>query len=164
MDLYERYERYDALLCHFRRHIQRYCAARARSAEETAVLAQEVSAALWRAVDGLEASIPSAGANRWLQRVMRSAVADYLRANPAVATQPLATAAAITADGDEGAELLDDLAAYLGPDERALLHDFCSGYSYDELAAARGISAATLRVRMHRLRQHLKTIYSKLYE
>lgn len=167
MDLKERYERYDELLCHFQHNILRYCASRAGSEEETTMLVQEVLATLWDAVGGLRASVSSPRANRWLYSVMRSAVADYLRSKPVApvpADAAMMPAAAYDDEAAESAELLAELAAGLDADDRALVRDYCDGYSYSEIAAMRAISVPAVRLRMYRVKKRLKTIYTELYE
>lgn len=160
------YQRYDDLLEHFGGYIRRYCLDYARSEDEARALMQEVLVTLWESVVTLRARIPSPMANLWLQRVMHSAVANYRRCNPDPMVIPLEAADTLPFAEDSGsiaAEAIADLAMHLSPEERELLDDYLGGYSFNEIAAARGMALGALRVRMHRIKKKLKTINTKLY-
>lgn len=158
----EDYARYEALLHRFGRHIQAYCARKANSAEECKELVQCVLVALWDGVGTLGDDSRPRQQNRWLQRVMRSAVGMHFRRRRSMV--PIEEIVDMPESQDEGAELLDALMQHLDPDERALLQERFDGYSVVEMAERRHVEANALYQRIYRITNKLKQIYHEEYE
>ena len=125
-------------------------------------LVQEVYLALWLRFDQL-----GAGANQWQQRVWawrttRSVLVDLYRKHepetvPLDAIRDLPDLPASA----EMAELVDDLMARLGDEERRLLQMRLDGYDAVEMAQALGIERNAVYQRVNRIIKKLRKEYGR---
>ena len=62
------------------------------------------------------------------------------------------------------AEIFDEIAPYLEPDDRKMVQYLLEGYKIREIAEKMDIDRNTLSQRKYRLKNKIKNIYAKLYE
>ena len=62
------------------------------------------------------------------------------------------------------AEIFDEIAPYLEPDDRKMVQYLMEGYKIREIAEKMDIDRNTLSQRKYRLKNKIKNIYAKLYE
>ncbi|MBQ6955152.1 MAG: RNA polymerase sigma factor [Bacteroidales bacterium] len=151
------YRRYEALLRDFGRHIEHYCFTHCSSAFEASELVQAVLDKVWNGIATLRPDSSSRQVNRWLQKVMRSAAADWFRRRRGH-TVPLEATALVADQPSYDTELLDDLLSYLSDEERVLLQERLDGYSSAEIGERHGIAANAVDQRIFRIVNKLKQI------
>lgn len=156
------YERFEALLHDFGRHIKKFCVRRAGSADEASDLAQEVAMAVWESIGDLRADSTPWQLNRWLRRVMQSAVSDYFR-HRRVSTVPIEEASDIPDLPRVDNELLNALLQHLDEEERRLMDERLAGYGVAELAERHEVSPNAMSQRFCRMIQKLRQIYNDEY-
>ena len=121
-------------------------------------IAQEAMLAAVRAIDGFDRRRPF---RPWLHRIVVNRSLDWLRARgrrPELGAEPAGMAAAAPARDERLSDELMGALAALDPDARALVvlrHLF--GYRSSELAAMLGLPAATVRTRLARALEKLRT-------
>ena len=121
-------------------------------------IAQEAMLAAVRAIDGFDRRRPF---RPWLHRIVVNRSLDWLRARgrrPEVGDEPPAMAATAPARAEPLSDELMGALAGLDADARALVvlrHLF--GYRSSELAAMLGLPAATVRTRLARALEKLRT-------
>ncbi len=121
-------------------------------------IAQEAMLAAVRAIDGFDRRRPF---RPWLHRIVVNRSLDWLRARgrrPEVGDEPAEMAAAAPARDERLSDELMGALAALDADARALVvlrHLF--GYRSSELAAMLGLPAATVRTRLARALEKLRT-------
>jgi RNA polymerase sigma-70 factor (ECF subfamily) len=100
----------------------------------------------------------------WLFTLARNTALDFIRrrscrpATVAIDEQVYQIADPSTASGTgEILAALDRALTRLGPIDRALVSQFVSGESYGNIAARMGLSLATVKVRLHRVRPFLRS-------
>lgn len=156
------YQRYEALLRSFRRHIEHYCFTHSGSADEAAELVQAVFNKVWNSIGTLSPDSSPQQVNRWMKVVMRSVAGSWFR-RKRVETVPLDEAAQVTDQPAYDAELLDDLMSHLDAEERILLQERLDGYSSTEIGERHGIKANAVDQRIFRIINKLKQIAKREY-
>lgn len=157
------YADYEAFMLRHRTTVWRTCSRFAHNDKERARdLVQEVYLALWLRFDQL-----GSGANQWQQRVWawrttRSVLVDLYRKHepetvPLDAIRDLPDLPASA----EMAELVDDLMARLGDEERRLLQMRLDGYDAVEMAQALGIERNAVYQRVNRIIKKLRKEYGR---
>lgn len=105
-----------------------------------------------------------ASLSTWLLRIAHNAAISHLR-RPKLPTGPYNPAmdrAEAEADVDPRVELLHRAIWHLAPDERSLLHlHYFENAKLCDIAYALGITEGAASVRLHRIRNKLKTIIEK---
>ena len=160
----ERIALYNELLAEHKGQILNYCCFVAVEHDATRDLVQEVCAALWAAMERYDPAFGPRQRNRWVQKVMRHTVYDFLFRRRRVATLPLEGAEGLAAPGDEAGEVLEELMAYLTDEERRLMQRLFEGYTRAEIAQEYGLQPGGIDQRVARITKKMKSIYAKLYE
>lgn len=147
--------RYVALLRDFSKHIQHYCASHSDNLSDAEDLLQEVVLCIWRGLDTLQSDNPRQQ-NRWLQRVMRTALQRHRRQHRNARPANLAPQIGIAAPVEPEAEQVAELPEYLTDDERQLVEEHLQGYTLNEIAQRHGQKADLVRQRYHRIIEKLR--------
>jgi len=157
--------KYVELLGEYRQQIASFCFKHTRNADEAGELLCEVAEAIRRSIGTLRATVPW-HRYRWLQQVMRHALADRRRRNR-LHEVSLYMARNVPADDEadmEHKELVAALLEHLSDDERGLIQATMEGYTTDELAERHGVTRNVIHQRYRRIVMKLRTIYKQYYE
>ena len=155
-------ELYGEIQLAFWQHIVSFCRKHSKDLDEAEVLCDKIIKAVRRGIGGLNPESSQRQRNRWLQRVMRTAYADYCRSQQYTLV-PLEEALEV-ADGEAyDHELLMSLLEHLTPGERAFTDLLLKGYHVQEIPAMLGITLATAYQRYHRIVLKLRGVYYRLY-
>ncbi len=167
MDSYrQRTDRYIELMKRQEKVIFWLCCRYARFRRDRSLdLMQDVRERIWRTLDHLAVDASPDQERAWVRWQTRS-VLDRHRRHAALPTAPLDQADDV-ADAEldretERQELLDELMAFLPPDDRRLLQRQLQGYSAQEIAAELHLSAHTVQNRLSLARQRLSQIYTQI--
>ncbi len=154
---------YTELLQTHRPQILRYCWKHGRDVVDCELLLDRVMQNIWKGMRTLRADSSPRQRNRWLQVVMRHALADHLAAHREVLVYANLECRPLPPDVDYDSELLDALLQHLGEDDRTFLRERFEGYTPAEQAQRRGMTVDAIHHRYSRLVKKLKTIYQKYY-
>lgn len=161
-------QRYDWFLNRFGRNITRFCIYYSNGREDAADLMQDIFVAIWCGLPGLRPDCSQRQANRWLYKVMYSVLVKHRRHSHEtefVTEERLDDLLYRNLDGEDNdlGELVDELAAHLQEEDRALVQEIRLGYPEAEIAQRHSISIEALYTRINRLYKKLKTVYDIIY-
>ena len=159
-------EKYDGLMKRHLRLINRRCyiiSLYSNVSYEDAV--QDVLLEIALRLDMLDENMPLDTERLWIINIVRRT----LRRNKA--RKEILTYVAddweniVVADTQKDyAEIFDEIAPYLEPDDRKMVQYLLEGYKIREIAEKMDIDRNTLSQRKYRLKNKIKNIYAKLYE
>jgi RNA polymerase sigma factor (sigma-70 family) len=159
-------EKYDGLMKRHLRLINRRCyiiSLYSNVSYEDAV--QDVLLEIALRLDMLDENMPPDTERLWIINIVRRT----LRSNKA--RKEILTYVAddweniVVADTQKDyAEIFDEIAPYLEPDDRKMVQYLLEGYKIREIAEKMDIDRNTLSQRKYRLKNKIKNIYAKLYE
>ena len=158
-----RYDHYCSLMERHRTTVWRACWRFAHGNPEWCKdMVQEVWIALWLRFDQLRVDANPLQQRAWVWRVARSVLVDLYRKHepetvPLDAIRDLPDLPASA----EMAELVDDLMARLGDEERRLLQMRLDGYDAVEMAQALGIERNAVYQRVNRIIKKLRKEYGR---
>lgn len=155
--------RYTELLQTYRLQILSYCWKHGRDVVDCELLLDRVMQNIWKGMRTLRADSSPRQRTRWLQVVMRHALADHRDAHREVPVRANLDARPLPPADDYDRELLDALLQHLRDDEREFLEERFQGYSPAEQAQRRGMTVDAIHHRYSRLVKKLRTIYQKYY-
>ena len=153
-------QRYLTLLRRFKAHIVNYCRIHTPTLDRAQDLEQAVCLLLWENIDDLRSDDPRQQ-NRWLKRVMQTALKRQKRLMPHIKQVPPDRMADLTDDPDPAGTLarkldLRTLLNLLPPLERRIMNLHLLGFSNREIA-----DRCNLKDGNH-VKQRLARIYAKL--
>ena len=156
-------QRYDDILNRFELNIRRFCIYYSNGREDAGDLMQDIFVAIWTGLPGLRPDCSPRQVNRWLYRVMFSVLGKHRRNShrPEYMTEEQLEAQLSSTFGDgenDLGELVDELAAHLQDEDRALVQELRIGYPETEIARRHSISIEALYTRINRLAYKLKTV------
>lgn len=139
--------------------VHKICRAYCPQAQDRQDLFQEIALQLWRAFPNFK------GASRestWIYRIALNVAITHLRSKKSPVEQLSesflqTTVAEISEQPDEQIEALYQAIYTLSDLEKALVLLFFEEKSMDEITAITGISAGNVRVKMHRIREKLRS-------
>ena len=152
---------FEALL---RRHaglIHHVCVRRSKGdAELCKLLQHEVSVGLWLHLDSYRRALPESVWIRWKVRTILYAYRRHRLPPP----EQLAfdEADSLAEEACHARESLEELTAYLSPDERALIQQRLEGYSTAEIAERQGTTDSAIYKRMAKVMEKLRIINEKI--
>jgi RNA polymerase sigma-70 factor, ECF subfamily len=150
-----------ALLHQYQPLIRKVCAVYAHTREDREDLFQEIAAQLWRALPGFRGE---AQHSTWMYRIALNTAISGLRKQR---NQPATTSKSDLPDLpdepydptiEEQRRRLYRAFEALSDVERAMLLLYLEDRSYDEMESILGVSQNTLRVRMKRVKEKLRTL------
>lgn len=155
--------RYIEILQTHRLQILCYCWKHGRDVVDCELLLDRVMQNIWKGMRTLRSDSSPRQRTRWLQVVMRHALADHRDAHREVPVRANLDARPLPPADDYDRELLDALLQHLRDDEREFLEERFQGYSPAEQARRRGMTVDAIHHRYSRLVKKLRTIYQKYY-
>jgi RNA polymerase sigma factor (sigma-70 family) len=147
--------RFAELMAEFERPMRRLCAAYASRAEDRDDLFQEIFLAVWRALPAFRGD---ASARTWLYRIAHNVALTWRarRRRRDVQESPLSEDTAPGAEIDVRRIELKRAVARMPPADRTLILLWLEGLSATEIEDVTGIKAATVAVRLSRIRRALQ--------
>ena len=127
---------------------------------------QDVALVLWTRLDRLRDNATPKEERQWVILTTRSVLHNLHRITPLDQQRITDALADQLANDDTNAqvsETLQELIAWLNPEDRTFVKDYLVGYQRHELAVKYNISPNAVNKRMQRIVQKLKTIKDKLY-
>ena len=156
---------YESVAAMHKDRVHSYAMTILRNPAEAQDAAQEALIRLWEH----RASVPVDGARPWLMRTTHNLCIDHIRRSRVrseigdgdviVETRPDAgPGPQRLAESDDLRRLIDDALEALSPDDRAVIvMREVQALPYDEIAAALDVPLGTLKARLHRARERLRT-------
>ena len=158
---------YTHLVARHKKDIWRLCWRYCRgNTEQCRDLMQDVALVLWTRLDRLRDNATPKEERQWVILTTRSVLHNLHRRPHIDATTITDALADQLANDDTNAqvsETLQELIAWLNPEDRTFVKDYLFGYQRHELAVKYNISPNAVNKRMQRIVQKLKTIKDKLY-
>lgn len=142
--------------------INRICYSYARNPEDFDDLRQDVLITLWRGLDSFRGD---SSVITWIYRVAINTCVSAARRNSSRKdTYPLAGIIEPYEEEDTESDrviMLHEMIAALPPEERALILMWLDEIPYEEIAEVMGYPRNTVAVKLHRIREKLKTNFQK---
>lgn len=142
--------------------INRICYSYARNPEDFDDLRQDVLITLWRGLDSFRGD---SSVITWIYRVALNTCVSAARRNSSPKdVYPLTGIIEPTEEQDAESDrviMLHEMIAALPPEERALILMWLDEMPYEEIAEVMGYPRNTVAVKLHRIREKLKTNFQK---
>ena len=123
-------------------------------------LTQEVLLGLWLHLDSYRRALPE---SVWIRWKVRSILYAYRRHRlPPPEQLAFDEADSLAEEACHARESLEELTAYLSPDERALIQQRLEGYSTAEIAERQGTTDSAIYKRMAKVMEKLRIINEKI--
>lgn len=142
----------------------RWCSiARSYAASEADDLLQEIQLQVWKSLENFR---EEASVNTWTYRIALNTAMNWNRSernrNKYLPTEGLlgCEVAPISDDLSESSRLIQRVMAGLPPEDRAILLLSLDDITYEQMSEIVGVKAGALRVRVHRIKQKLKKMFS----
>ena len=148
---------FQSLLTRYRGLLYRVCLRYSGREATVEDLMQDISIALWQRREWLQEVPSGVRQAAWIWRVARNAAIDSVRRMPGhQALEEWHTDDMEVEDRSLVSELYEQI-EQLGEEERRLVRMQLEGYSYEEMAAAMGLSVKNVSVRLVRIREKLRS-------